>query len=72
MTNLTCKDCPERHEACHDHCERFTAWRKQHEAEADYNRRMMKSAIVYHSDGEDRHRAKGRKRYFGANGGADR
>ena len=33
MTNPTCKDCLERHEACHDHCERFAAWREQHAAE---------------------------------------
>lgn len=23
MTNRTCKGCPDRHEACHDHCERY-------------------------------------------------
>lgn len=67
-----CKDCPARHEACHGHCERFAAWRAEHKAEVDYNRRMTASAIVYRTDYEDRHRQRGRKRYFGANGGADR
>lgn len=67
-----CKDCQARHEACHDHCDHFRAWRADHEAETDYNRRMMNPAIVYHSDYEDKHRRRGRKRYFGANGGADR
>jgi hypothetical protein len=22
-----CKDCQERYEACHDHCERYKAWK---------------------------------------------
>lgn len=22
-----CKECPERHPACHDHCERYIEWR---------------------------------------------
>lgn len=72
MKNSTCKDCPERHEACHDHCERFAAWRAEHKAEQDYNRRMLATGIVYHVDHEDKHRRRGRKRYFGTNGGADR
>lgn len=36
MTNPTCKDCPERHEACHDSCPRFAEWRAQHKAERIY------------------------------------
>lgn len=28
MTNPTCKDCPERHTACHDTCPRFAEWRR--------------------------------------------
>lgn len=35
MTQL-CKDCPERHTACHDTCQRFAAWRKWHVAEIHY------------------------------------
>lgn len=31
-----CKDCPERHTACHDTCPRFAAWREQHSAERVY------------------------------------
>lgn len=36
MMNQTCKDCPDRHIACHDHCEKFHAWRAEHEAEICY------------------------------------
>lgn len=36
MTNQTCKDCPERHTACHDTCPRFAEWRTQHKAELIY------------------------------------
>lgn len=72
MTTPPCKGCPERHEACHDHCQRFAAWRAQHRAELDYNHKMTASAVAYHADHEDKHRQRGRKRYFGANGGADR
>ena len=25
----TCKDCPERHTACHDQCGRFAAWKAE-------------------------------------------
>ena len=42
------------------------------EAEKAYNRAMTGDVGVYHRDHEDRHREKGRKRYMGANGGADR
>ena len=36
MTNPCCKDCPDRHLACHDSCERFRAWREEHVAERVY------------------------------------
>ena len=41
-------------------------------AENAYNQAMTGHVGVYHRDHEDRHREKGRKRYMGANGGADR
>lgn len=67
-----CKDCPDRHPACHDHCQKFSAWRKEHAKETDYNRQMTVSGMVYHYGYDDKHREKGRKRYMGANGGADK
>lgn len=33
MTNPYCKGCPDRHLACHDSCEKFAEWRKEHAAE---------------------------------------
>lgn len=27
---VPCRGCPDRHEACHDHCERFKAFREIH------------------------------------------
>lgn len=33
---LKCKDCKDRHPACHDTCEHYLAWKKQ-EAEAKKN-----------------------------------
>lgn len=72
MDNPCCKDCPTRHTACHDHCERFKAWRAEHEAEASYTKQMTDSGKVYRRTYEDKHRERGRKRYMGANGGADR
>jgi hypothetical protein len=41
-------------------------------AEAAYTREMLDTGKVYHYDHEDRHRERGRKKYMGANGGADR
>lgn len=64
-----CKDCPARYPACHDYCQKFAAWRKEHAKETDYNRQMMVSGSVYHRDHEDRHRERGKKKYFGQNGG---
>ena len=72
MNNTTCKGCSDRALACHDHCERYHAWRAEHNAEMDFLRRMNASARVYHADSEDRHRCRNRRRYMGANGGADR
>lgn len=34
-----CKDCPARYPACHDYCQKFAAWRKEHVKETAYNRR---------------------------------
>lgn len=69
MTCKTCKDCPARYPACHDYCQKFAAWRKEHAKETDYNRQMMASGSVYHRDHDDRHRERGKKKYFGQNGG---
>ena len=69
MTRKTCKDCPARYPACHDYCQKFSAWRKEHAKETDYNWQMMGSSSVYHRDHEDRHRERGKKKYFGQNGG---
>lgn len=70
--NSPCKDCPVRHEACHDHCWKFRAWREHHEAECEWLRKMNTPGKVYRLDGHDHDREMSRKKYFGHNGGADR
>lgn len=72
MTNPICKDCPSRHPACHDTYPKYAEYKRQRAEELDYTRRMTNPGIVYHYDHEDRHRERGRKKYMGANGGADR
>ena len=72
MVKSFCKDCPGRHRACHDTCDKFQMYKQELEAEKAYNQAMTGDVGVYHRDHEDRHREKGRKRFFGANGGADR
>lgn len=68
-----CKDCADRFPACHDSCDRFATWRKEHSAEVDYTRKMLDPGKVFHYDCKDRHRDRCRKHYyFGHNGGADR
>lgn len=67
-----CKDCVARYPACHDHCTRYIEWRKLYDADHKYTRQMNDQCIVYHYDSEDKHRNRGRKKYMGANGGADR
>ena len=35
-----CKDCPERHPACHDRCERYIEWRDKWRAAKEHLRQM--------------------------------
>ena len=72
MTQTSCKDCTDRHPACHDNCAKFAAWRAAHEAETAYTRRMLDPGKVYHCGSDDKHRERGRKKYMGKNGGDDR
>lgn len=72
MTMTPCKDCPDRHPICHDSCPKYAEYKRQRGAEAAYTREMLDTGKVYHYDHEDRHRERGRKKYMGANGGADR
>lgn len=69
MTNPCCKDCPARYPACHDSCQQFASWRKEHAKETDYNRQMTASGRVYRYDYEDKHLERGKKKYLGKNGG---
>lgn len=66
--NTPCKDCPARHPVCHDSCLKYAEFKRQRGAEAAYTREMLDTG----NDHEDRHRERGRKKYMGANGGADR
>lgn len=72
MTMTPCKDCPTRHPVCHDTCPKYAEFKLQHIAELAYTKQMTDRGVVYHYDHEDRHRERGRKKYMGANGGADR
>lgn len=35
-----CKDCPDRHLACHDHCERYQAFKEWNDKRLDDQRRV--------------------------------
>lgn len=61
MTMTPCKDCPDRHPACHDTCPKYAEFKRQRGAEAAYTREMLDTGKVYHYDHEDRHRERGRK-----------
>ena len=50
MTNPTCKDCPDRHLACHDSCEKFAEWRKEHAAERAYTNRNHAAERINRND----------------------
>lgn len=43
-----CKDCPSRHTACHDTCERYKAYKTELDAQRAYTRQMSRSHSVYH------------------------
>lgn len=72
MKMTPCKDCPARHPVCHDTCPKHAEFKRQHIAELAYTKQMTDRGVVYRYDHEDRHRERGRKKYMGANGGADR
>ena len=72
MTITPCKDCPERHPVCHDTCHKYAEYKRQRAADLAYTKQMTDRVVVYRYDYEDRHRERGRKKYMGANGGADR
>lgn len=44
-----CKDCPDRHEACWGHCEKYKAWidnvHEQQAAEREYNQKNRRDYI---------------------------
>lgn len=50
MTNPTCKDCPERHTACHDTCPRFAEWRTQNKAELIYTNAQHAAERISRND----------------------
>ncbi len=50
MTNPYCKDCPDRHLACHDGCEKFRSWRKEHKAEIAYTNRHHAAEHINKND----------------------
>lgn len=62
MTNPTCKDCPERHEACHDTCERFAVWRQQHAAERVYTNARHAAERISKNDFDKEHWMGGRRK----------
>ena len=66
------KACPARHPVCHATCPKYAEFKRPRGAEAAYTREMLDIGKVYRYDHEDRHRERGRKKYMGANGGADR
>lgn len=73
MVEPCCKDCPARRTACHDTCPKYKEeYKRQVDAERTYTNAMTQRASVYHRTHEDKHRERGRKRFFGANGGADK
>lgn len=39
MENAPCKDCKERHDLCHSHCEKYLKWKKQHDEAKEALRR---------------------------------
>lgn len=51
-----CKDCPARHAACHDTCERYKAYKAELDAQRSYTYQMTHHQGVYHEDHIDRKR----------------
>jgi hypothetical protein len=41
-----CKDCTDRHRACHDHCEKFKAWKDDEHKKKQY----LKDKIENHHE----------------------
>lgn len=45
MVTMPCKDCPDRHEACHDKCGKYQDAKKESFKEYSYNKKKNMSAI---------------------------
>ena len=56
-----CQDCPDRHTACHDHCDNYKAW-KADLTEAKRAAQLEKD--IYWTKGRKRARASARKMNF--------
>ena len=61
-----CKDCPSRHQACHDTCEKYKAEKKDFEERKAFVYELNRSQSVYRRDYEDKHRERGKKRFLGS------
>lgn len=42
-----CKDCKDRHQACHDHCEKYKEWKKELEANKEALKRIKEEQIDF-------------------------
>lgn len=62
-----CLNCPSRHQACHDTCEKYKAEKKDFEERKAFVYELNHSQSVYHRDYEDKHREKGRNGFSEVN-----
>lgn len=61
-----CLNCPSRHQACHDTCEKYKAEKKDFEERKAFVYELNHSQSVYHRDYENKHRERGKKRFLGS------
>jgi len=57
-----CKGCTDRHEACHDTCERYKAWKIEHDASREWMRQMTLSVTSKGAERAFREKCRSRRR----------
>lgn len=45
--NPPCKDCTERHQACHRHCEAYIKWTAERKKTIEENRNPLSEYFIY-------------------------
>ena len=50
MKQCCMPDCPDRHEACHDTCAKYLAWKQELAKQSAYTRQKNEAGVIHRRD----------------------